>query len=294
MILKLLIDAILIIVTLGVLFVNVYDKEKDRFRFSFKALKALVPLALTVAVSGIVIIPANTVGVRYSAINGTSDKTLQEGIHYVIPFVDTVYTIDTTIQERTCEGITVQTKDAQFVTMVINIKYQVEKGDAFKVYKGYKTLDNLNTNLIKNAAQDALNDVYSKYNVIEAIGEKQPEIRRLVMTVLSETYASEGVTLKALTFEDVDAGDEIEKAITQEAVAKKEVETAEQQKQKAQIEADTKVIEAQGEADANAIKTKELTQEILTEKFIEKWDGKLPIVMGEDGNIMDISALMGQ
>ena len=68
----------------------------------------------------------------------------------------------------------------------------------------------------------------------------------------------------------MDAGDEIEKAIKDEAVAKKEVETAEQRKQKAQKEAETKLIEAQGEAEANAAKSTQLTDQILKEKIIEK------------------------
>ena len=91
-----------------------------------------------------------------------------------------------------------------------------------------------------------------------------------------------------------DAGDEIETAIKNEAVAKKEVETAEQKKQKAQKEAETKIIEAQGEAEANAAKSSQLTDQILKEKFIDKWNGELPKVSGQSESLFDISSILGK
>ena len=60
------------------------------------------------------------------------------------------------------------------------------------------------------------------------------------------------------------------------------------------LDAQTKLIKAEGEAKANEIKTKQLTDEILTEMFIEKWDGKLPTVSGSDGMMIDVSNILGQ
>lgn len=264
------------------------------FKFNKKQLFALVPAALFIISFAIVVIPANTVGVRYSAINGTSNDTLNEGVHFVVPFVDKVYTIDTTVQERTDEGISIQTKDAQWVKVTVNVKYQVDKADAFKVYKGYKTLDNLSKNIIGNYTQEALNQVCTQYNVIDVLGERRNSFVDETTKILNEKLAVEGVTLKAVTVKDIDAGEAIEKAISDEAVAKKEVETAKQKQEKARTEAETKVIEAQGEADANAVLTQQLTPEVLEKMLIEKWNGEMPKVYGSDGNILDISSLLGE
>lgn len=263
------------------------------FKLNKKCLFSLIPLAVFILSSAVVIIPANSVGVRYSALNGTSKKTLDEGVHLIVPFVDKIYEIDTTTQERTDENLSVQTKDAQWISVETNVKYRVSEENAFKVYKGYKTLDNLNKNIIGNYAQDALNTVCSQYNVIDILGEKRNEIIEKTVALLSEKFENEGITLTALTLKDIDAGDEIEKAIKEEAVAKKQVETAEQNRLKAEKEAETKLIEAQGEAAANAAKTSQLTDEILMEQFIKKWNGELPKVTGSDGNIIDINRILG-
>lgn len=292
---------IIIKIILGVITVAVFIAlgfKKDGydyiFRFNKKQLFSLVPAALFIISFAIVVIPANTVGVRYSAINGTSNDTLNEGVHFVVPFVDKVYTIDTTVQERTDEGISIQTKDAQWVKVTVNVKYQVDKADAFKVYKGYKTLDNLSKNIIGNYTQEALNQVCTQYNVIDVLGERRNSFVDETTKILNEKLAVEGVTLKAVTVKDIDAGEAIEKAISDEAVAKKEVETAKQKQEKARTEAETKVIEAQGEADANAVLTQQLTPEVLEKMLIEKWNGEMPKVYGSDGNILDISSLLGE
>lgn len=245
----------------------------------------IIPLAAAILIQAVCVIPANTVGVKYSAFNGTSKNTLKEGVHFITPFVDKVYTIDTTVQERTDKGVSVQTKDAQWAKMQVNVKYEVSKANAFKVYKQYKTMDALKENIIGNYAQNAMNDVCSQYNIIDLLGDKRNEILNKASEQLKQDLAKEGVTLKMLTVKDLDAGEKIEQAISDEAVAKKQVETAKQQQEKARTEAETKLIQAEGEAKANAAKTKALTPEVLQEEWISKWNGKLPSVVS-DGNTM--------
>lgn len=283
---KLIISVLLLAATIAT-FVCGMRKVKDgmeEFKVNKKCFLSIIPLGLLVFVQSICVIPSNTVGVKYSALHGTSKNTLKEGVHFVTPFVDKIYKIDTTVQERTDDQVSVQTKDAQWAKMQVNVKYEVSKSNAFKVYKQYKTMDALKENIIGNYAQNAMNEVCSNYNIIDLLGDQRNEIINKASEILRENLEKEGVTLKMLTIKDLDAGEKIEKAISDEAVAKKQVETAKQKQEKARTEAETKLIEAEGEANANAVKTKALTPEVLQEQWINKWDGKLPKVT--DGNTM--------
>lgn len=284
---KLIISVLLLVATIATLVITL--KKENEFgcvtlKWNKKGLLSIVPLGLLVFVQSICVIPSNTVGVKYSALHGTSKNTLKEGVHFVTPFVDKIYKIDTTVQERTDDKVSVQTKDAQWAKMQVNVKYEVSKSNAFKVYKQYKTMDALKDNIIGNYAQNAMNEVCSNYNIIDLLGDKRNEIINKATDILKQDLEKEGVTLKMLTIKDLDAGKKIEKAISDEAVAKKQVETAKQKQEKARTEAETKLIEAEGEANANAVKTKALTPEVLQEQWINKWDGKLPKVT--DGNTM--------
>lgn len=284
---KLIISVLLLVATIATLVITL--KKKNEFgyvtlKWNKKGLLSIIPLGLLVFVQSICVIPSNTVGVKYSALHGTSKDTLKEGVHFVTPFVDKIYKIDTTVQERTDDNVSVQTKDAQWARMQVNVKYEVSKSNAFKVYKQYKTMDALKDNIIGNYAQNAMNEVCSNYNIIDLLGDKRNEIINQATDILKQDLEKEGVTLKMLTIKDLDAGKKIEKAISDEAVAKKQVETAKQKQEKARTEAETKLIEAEGEANANAVKTKALTPEVLQEQWINKWDGKLPKVT--DGDTM--------
>ena len=279
----------------GLILFSFYDVKNSRIQMRPNKiiLVGLLCFLISMGLFCVDFVPANHVGVKWSMFGGTSNKTLNEGLVIKAPF-DKVYTIPTTVQERTMKDVTVQTKDAQFLTLEVNVKFSVNKENAFNVYKRYENIDNLKKNIISNYSQKSIEKVVTQYNVIDALGEKKNDIYRLSTEELKNKLANEGVNLVELTIKDMDAGEDIENAIKQEAIAKKEVETAKQNKEKAKTEAETKLIQAEGEAKANAVKTKALTDKVLLEKWLIKWDGKLPIVSGSDSNIIDISKLLEQ
>lgn len=197
--------------------------------------------------------------------------------------------------------MTSQTKDSQFVNSTLDIKYRVSSSNAYMVFKQFRTLERMSETLIIPTTQRVLEQVTTSYNVIDILGEKRNELYGLLEQRLTEEFAKYGVEFYAISITDMDAGEKIEEAITAEAVAKKSVETAEQEllraqteaKQKsvtaqaeqdaARIKAETKKIEAEAEKEANDLLQKSLTEEILIQQWIEKWDGKVPEYYGGDG-----------
>ena len=273
--------------------------ERDyKISFTFRRRCWLALLFLSLCFLGFVTkIPANHVGIVYSPFGGTKDETLSEGFCFKNP-LDKIYKISTEVQTKTVDNLTTQTMDAQFVTSSLDINYKVDASNAYMVFKQYRTLDNLSEKLVVSTTQRVLEHVTTTYNVIDILGEKRNEIYKELEIGLREEFALYGVEFVYITINDMDAGESLEAAITAEAVAKKEVETAAQQllkteteaKQKsvqakaeqdaAKIEAETKLIEAEAEKKANELLEQSLTDGILQKMTIEKWDGKLPTYMG--------------
>ena len=55
----------------------------------------------------------------------------------------------------------------------------------------------------------------------------------------------------------------------------------------AEAEAKAKLIEAEAEAEANRMLEESLTDKILRQRYIEKWDGTLPnTVAGENASVL--------
>ena len=199
-------------------------------------------------------IPANTVGVKVSAIGGVQENTLQTGYHLKIPFIDTVYTLSTSVQTKTMEKITTQTKDGQWLNTNIDVKYRVNKEKAMTIFSNYTKLENVNESVIAPAVQRAIESVTGNYDIYDILGNKRTEVYEEIDKALNEKFESYDLEFVSFTITDQDAGDEIEAAIKSESVKQKEIDTARQEQEKAKVEADTKKVQAQAEADAGIIK----------------------------------------
>ena len=248
-------------------------------------------------------IGANTVGIMYNPFKGgIQDNVLGEGFRTKTPF-DKVYKISTEIQEFTFENLTVQTNDSQWINSIIQVQVRIDKDQAFEYFKKYggKSLKDIQ-NILSNTTQKQLEKISTQYNIMEVLGEKRDEIVNKTLEEVKIELQKDGIIVERLILVDTDAGDAIEQSIQKEASAKKEAETAKYLKEKAELEGEAKIteaqkngeakiIEAQKEKEANELKQKTLTPEILTEKMIEKWNGTLPTTMlGEDiSTVFDIN-----
>ena len=296
-----------IVVTIGVLIGCGFKNERDNYgrnqmvwKLNIKQILAIFGLLLVLP-GFITKIPVNTVGIVYDPFNGVEEETLSEGFHTKGLF-DKIYKIDMEVQTTIVENLTTQTKDAQYLTSILDIKYRVSETNAHMVFKQFRTLKTVSDSLIIPTTQRVLEGVTTEYNVIDILGEKRSEVYTELERRLSEEFAKYGIEFYSISITDMDAGAALEAAITEEAVAKKSVETAEQKLAKAEteakqkavqakaeqdaaiIEAETKVIQAEAEKKANDLLNQSLTEEILQKEWIDKWDGKMPTYYaGEDG-----------
>jgi len=204
--------------------------------------------------------------------------------------------------------MTSQTKDAQYVTSKLDVKYKVNQTNAYMVFKQFRTLKNLSEQMISPTVQRVLELVTVKYNVIDILGEERGSVYQELERSLSEEFDKYGIQFCSVSIVDMDAGEAIENAITAEAVAKKAVETAEQELRKTQteakqksvqaqadqdaarIQAETKIIQAEAEKKSNDLITSSLTKELLDRQWIAKWNGSVPTYYGgsEPGLLMNI------
>lgn len=101
-----------------------------------------------------------------------------------------------------------------------------------------------------------------------------PAVEEAIRQAVGEEYF---VNVVAVVLTNIDFSDAFETAVEEKMIA-------EQKQLKAEYDAAAKVTAAEAEAKANQLLEKSLTDKILEEMFIDKWDGKLPEVMaGEDG-----------
>ena len=259
------------------------DFKEEQFKLNKKQLLAVLPLLL-ILLNLFTIVPANHVGILYSPFEGVREETISEGLKKK-GILDKVYKINTEVQTVKLQGITGQTKDSQWVDMIIDVKYKVNPGTAFQVFQQYRNLENVGINLIPSTVQRSIESITTQYNVMDILGEARNNVYIGIEQELKTRLATTGIEFISINFIDTDAGPGIEAAIEKQAIAKQAVETAEEERQKAEIEAqkavvtaeadkqaasikaETKLIEATAEAEAN----KKLSESI-TPQLIEKME----------------------
>lgn len=297
-----------LVVTVG-LFVGlgIYVDEDESWAWKRQKRQLLAIFGLFFLLFGFITkIPANHVGIIYSPFGGTREETLMEGFQ-TKNILDKVYKISTEVQTMQIVDLTTQTKDAQYLTSALDVKYKVNASNAsnaFIIFKQYRTLDNMSSNLIIPTTQRVLELITTNYNVIDILGEKRSAVYTELEVALKEEFNKYGVEFVSISITDMDAGEALENAITEEAVAKKAVETAAQNllkaeteaKQKsvqaqaeqdaARIEAETRLIEAEAEKKANDLLNQSLTNDILQKAWIEKWNGIMPTYYGGNADLL--------
>ena len=284
-------SVILTLIVFATLSIDVREDKLKVTKTSFLSLFCLLLIGFGCFTN----IGANRVGIVYNPFRGgIQSYTLGQGYKTKSPLTK-IYKINTEVQELTFKNISVQTNDSQFVNAIIKAQVKIDSNKAFEYFSKYKdkNLEDISS-LLSSTMQKQLETITTQYNIMDVLGAKRDEIVNKSLDLIQKELLKDGISVLRITLVDTDAGEQIEKAIANEAVAKKEAETAEYKKQKAQLEGEAKVIEAQKEKEANELISKTLTDELLMEQFIEKWDGKLSVVSGNANGFFDISEILGE
>ena len=204
-------------------------------------------------------------------------STTDTGIVFKLPFED-IKKINVKVQKyENEETFSTSTKDLQIVNNIkVSINYQIDGTKAVDLYKTVGT--NYQTTVLEPAIQETIKAVISQYTAEELV-TKRSDVSLAINNTLDERISSYGINSVAVSINNFDFSESYNQAIEKKAVAEQEVETSKNQLEKAKIDAEKKKVEAQGEAEANALLQQSLTDQIIAQQFIEKWNGQLPTTM---------------
>ena len=180
--------------------------------------------------------------------------------------------------------------DAQTMDIQMTLQYQIMSDKVVEIAKQYGSLELLE-NRIESIAIEKTKSVLSAYtamNIIASRAAMSPAVEDAIKSAVGEEYFVNVITV-VLT--NIDFSDSFEKAVEDKMIAEqnrlKTKYENEAKVAKAEAEAKAKIVAAEAEAKANELLEKSLTEQILREMYIEKWNGVLPTtVAGEASTVM--------
>lgn len=289
-----------------------------------KGLLGGVVLALVIIIAVIMLalcttrVPAGYVAVQYNMNGGVKDEVLTQGWHLVSPTTKTtLYTVgieqsyltagdngdseeDESFSASSSEGKAMQ------IEMTFTYQYQADSvNDVFTRFKGQSGKD-VRDSFIKPNIISWTKEVIARYKVSDILGEERANVNIALTEYLSEKFEKYGITIANVSLSNIEVDDETRQAINAKITAQQNAETqsinnqtnidkaaaeAQVKLTQAQAEADAKMIQAEAEAKANELLQQSLTDKILRQEYIDKWNGELPdIVTGDDSMSLMVPA----
>jgi prohibitin 2 len=209
-----------------------------------------------------------------------SPAFLDEGFGFKAPFIATVVPIQ--IRQQTANLDTdCYSSDLQQVTVNLRVLYRIPEASAVQIFQQYAGDPFLS--LIAPRVSEAIKEVtalQSAEQIVknrEMIKNRSLEAARLKVGSILEVVD--------VVLVDISLSRELENAIEQKMVQEQEAAKSRFVQQRSQIEAETAIIRAKGEAEAIRIRGDALKDNpsLIQLQIVEKWNGITPVVLSTGG-----------
>jgi regulator of protease activity HflC (stomatin/prohibitin superfamily) len=199
---------------------------------------------------------------------GAVSRVVNPGFVLKIPLIEDVYSMETRTQKEQVVALAAS-KDLQAVTSTIALNFHLRGEKAVDVYQNIG--EDYISRIIDPAALEAFKSTTSQFTAADLIAKRE-EVKQMAYTELRDRLGKYNIVMDDLNIVNFAFSSDFNAAIEQKTIA-------EQNQERAQIEAATALIQAKGQADAQKIlkDSGSLTPEYLQFLAIQKWDGKLPI-----------------
>jgi regulator of protease activity HflC (stomatin/prohibitin superfamily) len=223
------------------------------------------------------IIQAGNVGVvtRLGAVN----RVVTPGFIIKIPLIEYVHMMETRTQKEQADASSAS-KDLQEVKATIALNYHLRGEKAVEVYQNIGT--DYKIRVIDPAMQEAFKATTAKFTAAELIGKREA-VKQEALVELKARLNSYNVIVDNFNIINFDFSTEFNQAIEQKQVAQQNLE-------RARLEAQTAIAQAEGQAQAQkALRdTGSLSPEYLEFLALQKWNGVLPTVTGNGTPFINI------
>jgi regulator of protease activity HflC (stomatin/prohibitin superfamily) len=200
-----------------------------------------------------------------------NQQPLGPGFHIVMPFATHIESISVQPQNHEFSQVNAASLELQDVFLDGGVNYHIDPSAAAKIYiEG--GVDAVVRRVFDPAFQDYIKEIVPQYTTTEILAHRS-DIRDSVEQKLRPLAESYGIHVDNVFITNIGFSKQYTAAIEAKQIAQ-------QQLAQAQIEANTKIAKAEGDAKANALQSQGLTPELIQWLIIQKWDGKLPQVTG--------------
>lgn len=211
------------------------------------------------------------------------DIVLQEGIHFRIPIMQEVKTIDVKIQKVVTDAAS-SSSDLQDVDMSVALNYNIIPDKANVVLQTINS--DYKSTIIDPAIQEVMKAVSARYTAEELI-TKRPAVSSEMKEALRIRLLESNITVTGFSIINFSFSQTFTDAIEAKQTAEQNALKAKRDLDRIKVEAEQTIAAATAEAEALRLQKMNISPDLIALrkieaelKAIEKWNGVLPGVTG--------------
>jgi len=212
---------------------------------------------------------------------------LESGVHFVNP-LSNIRELNVQLQSATLEKSSASTKDLQQVHTDIVTNFRLSESKVANIYKEYGV--NVVDKVLTPSVNESFKAVTAKYTSEELV-TKRDEVSGAILEHLRAKLAPYDISVDGVSLVNFGFSPEYQHAIEQKVIATQSKLKAEQDLARIQVEAQSRIAQADGEAKAIAIQAQAIQSsggaQYVQLEWIKKWNGKMPDTMlGDPSRLM--------
>lgn len=179
------------------------------------------------------------------------------------------------------------------VNMDLSVVYSLDGEGVTDLYKQFRSQENFTKQVIENAIRSVTRDIPSQYTAVDFRGGARAEAQQKMQDALQTKLDPYGIKIEVLNLQEIRYSEDVENALKNVEVANQNQAKAEADLAAAQITAQQKVVEAQAEADATAVRnSQQPSQAVLQQQYIEalKNSGTIFVVPSDSQPLITVPA----
>lgn len=290
-----------LLVIVGIAFIMAYVYQDSKISIIAKAIP-LLGLVFLIFSQCFVIVGTGYTGVRIT-FGQVNETPVAQGFNFKIPFVQKIAKVNNKQQDLEVIDTknSIESTIKGKIPIVINgitVTYQVSASKAAYIYTTVSNPENLLTNNVVSSAVKATTPNFDTDSVVVR-SDVEAATKETLQNYINSKYGTDVLTVVQITIGDISFTEDYNNSVNEKNMAKQAAETQEIENKKnvdkATAEAEAKLIAAQAEKESNELLEESITNNILMQQYLDKWNGKLPTVAGSDGSVMiDISKFMDE
>ena len=204
-----------------------------------------------------------------------------EGLGFKLPLVTTVVPVSVR-QQTTLSKTACYSSDLQQIDVELRVLYRIPENMIVKMFRDYS--GDPFESLISPRVSEALKEVTALQSA-EQIVKKREEVKAKTLEA-ARAKVGDLLVIEDVVIQNVALSKELETAIEAKMVQEQEAAKAKFTQAKAEIEAQTAIIRAKGEAEAIRVRGRAVQDNpgLVQLQIVEKWNGVSPLVIGGGGS----------